>query len=186
MGIAFKKLSCFTALFSTLPIVFPSSIAAQGRSPRKIQTVTSEFVFTQAPFNECHASTLVELPEGDLLAAWFGGVHEGDRGVAIWGARHTAGSWSPPVVLARELGVPCWNPVLFCDRENKIWLFYKVGPSPETWTGAYRTSADGMTWSDTTYLPAGLLGPIKNKPIMLSTGEILAGTSVESYGAWAC
>jgi predicted neuraminidase len=35
-------------------------------------------------------------------------------------------------------------------------------------------------------LPAGLLGPIKNKPIQLEDGTILAPSSVESYRAWAC
>src|SRR5262249_11985964 len=32
--------------------------------------------------------------------------------------------------------------------------------------------------------PAGLLGPIKNKPIQRADGTILAPTSVESYRAW--
>ncbi len=137
-----------------------------GRMTEAARLAQSEFVFDNAPFKECHASTIVELPGGDLLAAWFGGAHEGDRSVAIWGARRNAKAWTSPVLLAREPGVPCWNPVLFRDNENKIWLFYKVGPSPETWSGAYKTSVDGNGWSAATYLPAGLLGPIKNKPIL--------------------
>jgi predicted neuraminidase len=35
-------------------------------------------------------------------------------------------------------------------------------------------------------LPAGLLGPIKNKPIQLANGDILCGASVETWNAWAC
>jgi len=186
MKTAFKRVLRSAILFGALPTFSLPSGGGQKFPSRKIKPITSEFIFTRAPFRECHASTLMELPDGQLLAAWFGGVQEGDKSVAIWGARKAAGSWSAPEVLARELGVPCWNPVLFCDREGRIWLFYKVGPGPETWTGAYKTSTDGRSWSNITYLPAGLLGPIKNKPITLSTGEILAGTSVESYGAWAC
>jgi predicted neuraminidase len=148
--------------------------------------VVSEFFFSQAPFRECHASTLVELPEGDLLAAWFGGEHEGDRSVAIWGARCHAGSWSVPSVLAQEPDAPCWNPVLFIDRRGKIWLFYKFGSSPRTWSGAYRTSGDGATWSEPVRLPAGILGPIKNKPVTLANGDILAGSSVETALSWTC
>jgi len=39
---------------------------------------------------------------------------------------------------------------------------------------------DGQTWSDATRLPHGILGPIKNKPVELSNGDILSPTSVES------
>lgn len=147
--------------------------------------IRSEFIFERAPFASCHASTIVETAEGDFLAAWFGGTDEGARDVAIWMARLSGGKWSEPQPVAREAGVPTWNPVLFRGRDNRLWLFYKVGPSPETWTGAYKTSSDGRkTWSEATPLPAGLLGPIKNKPIRLASGDIVAGTSVESYRSW--
>ncbi|HUU15213.1 MAG TPA: sialidase family protein [Terriglobia bacterium] len=147
--------------------------------------VRSEFIFEKAPFDECHASTIVETGEGDYLAAWFGGRREGAKDVAIWMARRSQSRWSAPVVVAREPGIPTWNPVLF-RGDNRIWLFYKFGPSPQTWTGAYRISDDdGQSWSPPVRLPAGLLGPIKNKPIRLANGDIVAGSSVESYQAWA-
>jgi predicted neuraminidase len=114
--------------------------------------VFSEFVFTSAPFRHCHASTLVELPGGTLLSAWFGG-EEGDRSVAIWGARRTSNGWTPPFELAREPGVPTWNPVLFVDRGGTIWLFYRYGASQHSWAGAYRTSKDGVNWSGVRRLP---------------------------------
>ncbi len=141
-----------------------------------------EFIFEKAPFQQCHASTIVELPYGDLLAAWFGGQREGDKSVAIWLSRKTlGGAWSAPVVVAGFSEVPCWNPVLFRDAKDVVWLFFKVGPDEESWVGAYRTSNDnGKNWSDITYLPAGLLGPIRNKPIILSNGDILAGSSKEA------
>ena len=165
---------------------FPPTSAAQSPLARKIPTMTAEFIFVQAPFEQCHASTLVELPNGDLLAAWFGGLREGDPSVAVWGARRSKSSWSKPRRLAREPGVPCWNPVLFRDRRDRILLFYKYGSSPQTWRGAYRTSRDGKTWSPPSYLAAGLLGPIKNKPIILSNGDVLAGSSVETASTWQC
>jgi predicted neuraminidase len=77
--------------------------------------------------------------------------------------------------------------VLYRDPEKTLWLFYKAGPSVPAWTGVYQRSYDeGHTWSAPTYLPAGLLGPAKNKPIALSNGETLCGTSSESWRAWAC
>ena len=36
----------------------------------------------------CHAATVVECANGDLLAAWFAGTHEGHPDVAIWLARY--------------------------------------------------------------------------------------------------
>jgi predicted neuraminidase len=147
--------------------------------------IRAEFVFERAPFAECHASTIVETGEGDFLAAWFGGGREGAGDVAIWLSRLSGGRWSEPQIVAREKGIPTWNPVLFRGRDDRIWLFYKFGPSPETWTAAYKTSTDGgRTWTEPTRLPAGLLGPIKNKPIRLANGDIVAGTSVESYQSW--
>jgi predicted neuraminidase len=158
-----------------------ASISFSQTEPRLLE---AEFVFEQAPFPSCHASTVVECPSGDLLCAWFGGKDEGDPSVGIWLSRRTATGWSPPRNVAQEPGVPCWNPVLFYAGDG-LWLYYKVGPSPDTWTGASRWSADhGVTWSEQRLLPAGLLGPVRAKPMRLANGEILAGSSTESYRAW--
>ena len=49
------------------------AVAPVPRPPvKKISTVTSEFIFTESPFAQCHASTIVELADGELLAAWYG------------------------------------------------------------------------------------------------------------------
>ena len=139
------------------------------------------------PTAQCHASTLVETAAGELLAAWFGGTREGHPDTAIWLARYRAGAWSPAAVVADVSGVPLWNSVLFRDRTDAIWLFYKVAPTIPAWTGAYlRSVDDGHTWSAPRYLPAGLLGPAKNKPLALSNGDIIAGTSAETWRSWSC
>lgn len=149
--------------------------------------VLSEFVYERAPFPECHASTIVEIP-GGLVAAWFGGKEEGSPDVGVWLSRKTGGSWSAPVEVAdgiesSEKRFPCWNPVLFRPSEGPLLLFYKVGPSPRTWWGVMKTSEDGgRTWSAARRLPDGVLGPIKNKPVELPGGEILCGSSTEDAG----
>ena len=146
--------------------------------------VAAGFVYEQAPFPSCHASTLVEV-DGGLLAAWFGGQHERASDVAIWSARHDGRSWSAPAKVAEEPGIPTWNPVLWKEADGGLILFYRAGPSPETWSTFLKRSADGgRTWSEAELLPAGVLGPIKNKPIAGARGEIVAGSSVESYRAW--
>ena len=138
------------------------------------------------PFESSHASTIVQLKNGDLLAAWFGGTAEGKPDVAIWSARMSSGLWSAPVELAREEGVPCWNPVLFHDAAGRLWLYYKFGPSPQQWAASRKYSDDeGHTWSAVQRLPAGLLGPIRAKPLVMTNGTIVAGSSVEAYHTWA-
>ncbi len=145
------------------------------------------FIFDRAPFASCHASTLVETAPGEILAAWFGGSAEGRPDVAIWGARRSQGNWSEPVELAREPNIATYNPVLFFAPNGTLWLYYKFGPSPSEWTAARRSSRDrGKTWSPIEHLPAGIYGPIKNKPLVLPGGAIVSGTSVESYRAWSC
>ena len=161
-----------------------------GRAPLTAQQahagIAQEFIFTTASFPSSHASTVVQLKSGDLMAAWFGGTAEGKPDVAIWGATRTAQGWSKPRELVRELNIPCWNPVLFYSEDGRLWLYYKFGPNPSSWTGARRWSADnGRTWSAIEHLPAGILGPVREKPLVEVNGHIVSGSSVESYHAWA-
>jgi predicted neuraminidase len=148
----------------------------------------SEFIFEpgSTSFPESHASTIVALKNGELMAAWFGGTKERAPDVAIWGSRRVAGRWSAPVELEREKGVPSWNPVLFHTRDGRLWLYYKVGPSPGEWAAGRMYSDDeGRTWSKGERLPAGLLGPIRAKPLVLDDGTIVSGTSFEAHETWA-
>src|SRR5262245_37449872 len=149
-----------------------------------VPPIDAEFVFETAPFASAHAATIVDTP-GGLVAAWFGGTREGAADVGIWLARRERDTWTAPVEIATGAQPdgtrhPCWNPVLV-DTPGALLLFYKVGPSPQTWWGMVRTSRDnGRTWSEARRLPEGILGPIKNKPVRLSDGTLIAGSSTES------
>ena len=78
---------------------------------------------------------------------------------------------------------PTWNPVLFQPKKGPLLLFYKVGPSPSEWWGMLTTSDDqGLTWSKPRKLPDDILGPIKNKPVQLSNGDLLCPSSSEDKG----
>ncbi len=75
----------------------------------------------------CHGSTIVELPNGDLLAAWFQG--SGERwadDVTIMGARLKAGTatWSEPFLMADTPAFPDINPILFMDPQSRLWLMW--------------------------------------------------------------
>src|SRR5690606_18607655 len=124
-----------------------------------------------------------EVSNGPVIASWLGGTEEKNDDVGLWVSRKSSGKWSTPrevVDGVQEDGprYPCWNPVLFKPKDQPLFLFYKVGPSPTEWWGLYMTSADdGKTWSKPVQLPDGILGPIKNQPIQLASGEILSPSS---------
>lgn len=146
-----------------------------------------EFIYETAPTPQCHASTLAESEAG-LVAAWFGGKHEKNPDVGIWVARHVDGKWTTPVEVANgvqsaTLRHPTWNPVLFQIPNGPLQLYYKVGPSPRDWWGMLIESTDaGTTWGKPRRLPEGILGPIKNVPVLLADGTLLSPTSTEHDG----
>ena len=84
-----------------------------------------------------------------------------------------------------------WNPVLFASPavggRARLHLWFKTGETIPAWRTWHAFSGDeGATWSKAEpvqqdeQLP---LGPVKNKPILLSDGSWLAGLSDEPPGA---
>lgn len=174
----------------------PNDITGRYHLPEKIKSgegacISNEFVFTEEdkPTVQCHASTIVETPAGMLLA-YFGGTHESHKDVGILLSRMENGKWTKPVEILNgvendTLRYPCWNPVLFQVPGGDLLLFYKVGPSPQTWWGMITRSSDnGKTWAPPVKMGTDpkvgdLLGPVKNKPEMLADGTIISPTSIE-------
>lgn len=166
-------------------------------NPQHSAIVKAEMIYDDAPFPQCHASTIIEKPSGGFMAAWFGGTHENHPDVGIWVAEtDDAGNWSEPVEVANgiqhnDLRYPCWNPVLFArpasaetdsNSPGVIDLYYKCGPNPREWWGLLMTKTR-RGWSLPRRLPEGIDGPVKNKPILLDNGTLLCGSSTE-YDGW--
>lgn len=148
--------------------------------------VKEEFIFSKAPFASCHASTITEAADGHLICAWFGGKEEGDASVKIW-MSHFQESWNAPQEAASAKDFPCWNPVLFTLPSGEILLFYKAGRNPKEWSGFLKRSFDqGKSWSETELLPAGVIGPVRSKPLLLEDGTLVCGSSIESWQRWGC
>lgn len=94
-----------------------------------------------------HSSSIVECPNGDLLACWFHGSGERTADdVVIQGARLEKGEneWSPVFGMADTPAFPDCNPVLFVDRTERLWLFW-IAVRANAWEQSilkYRTSVD--------------------------------------------
>ena len=157
-----------------------------------MKLLTKEFIYDpKTPVNipSCHAATLIKTADG-ILAAWFGGTHEGHDDVQIYVAHRSDadGTWTEPQCVSVIEPIPNWNPVLF-DNGEEILLYYKRSREIHSWNTMFTTSRDG---GDTWAMPRRLCeddidgrGPVKNKPIRLSNGTILAGASFEQ-GPWRC
>ena len=173
-----------------LPLVLP--VLSTGLLAAASPAIVSQgFIYERAPFPQCHASTIEETTAGGLVASWFGGTREKHPDVGIWVSRQEGGRWTAPVEVANGVQYrkpdgtvhrhPTWNPVLFQPRNGPLLLFFKCGPTPETWWGMVMESADGgRTWSQPRRLPEDILGPIKNKPVQLPNGDILSPVSIET------
>ncbi|MCL4693801.1 MAG: glycoside hydrolase [Candidatus Hydrogenedentes bacterium] len=127
---------------------------------------SSEFIFP-GQSKHVHGSTIVECPNGDLLAAWFYGSGERNANdVLIQGARMRQGSseWSEPFLMADTPFTPDCNPVLFIDPKERLWLFW-VAVRANGWEHSllkYRRAenftGDGApewTWQDAILLKPG-------------------------------
>ncbi|HUW17715.1 MAG TPA: sialidase family protein [Sedimentisphaerales bacterium] len=174
-------------VFAGVVIVLSAMTVWAGDLSEQPGIVKMDFIFDEAPFRQCHASTIVQSKKG-LAAAWFGGKHESNPDVGIWVSLYKGKKWSKPVEVANGIQhdkkrYPCWNPVLFQPKKGPLLLFYKVGPSPDSWWGMLMTSDDGgRTWSFPRRLPEDILGPVKNKPIQMPDGVLLCGSSTEDKG----
>lgn len=152
--------------------------------------IVDDFIYYKASFPSCHSATIAETPTG-LVAAFFGGLYERHKDVEIYVCRKDTAKgskWTPPVSVADgvqddTLRYPTWNPVLYQIPGGDLLLFYKVGRSPGSWWGMMKRSSDGgITWSEAKKLPNEGIGPVKNKPVLLSNGNLISGSSREGNG----
>ena len=167
-----------------------SKPAAVETNPKKIiVSAEKEWIFTEKPTDSCHASTVLPLDNGTVVAAWFAGSSESDDDVKILtSVRGTDGKWGEPIRVSADPNVAHWNPVLFQNDDGTITLYFKVGKDTEYWKTYYSVSTDGKNWAAPRELVpgdnSGGRGPVKNKPIRLKNGTILAPASTEIDGKW--
>lgn len=103
--------------------LIPNSALGQGDL---LNSTVNESIF---PLQEkhTHASSIVALPNGDLLTVWFEGSGERKADdVLLMGARKKSGEqgWSAPFLMADTPGIPDCNPVLFLNQSGELFLVW--------------------------------------------------------------
>jgi len=126
----------------------------------------SELIFPPQDLH-CHGSSVVEAPNGDLIACWFYGSGERSANdVKIQGARLKKGAkqWSEVFTMADTPNHPDCNPALFIDSEDRLWLFWIVVQANRweqsllKYKRAEKYSGEGApkwTWQDVILLQPG-------------------------------
>ncbi len=154
-------------------------INRRGKDPVKLSLLEENFPFQATPdFPSCHASTLAELPDGNIICAWYAGAYEGSPDSAILSTKYIKGEkrWTSPKVIADTPGLPEGNPVLFLDLKNTLWLFFVTmfGRGWETCKVKYQRSFDGgESWEEPIVLKEELGWMTRNKPLIISKGDII-------------
>lgn len=141
-----------------------------------------------------HPASITELSNGDLYLTYYGGDGEYALDTGVFGSRLRSGSkrWSRPVRIAHDPFRSVGNPVVWQAPDGRVWLFYVVRWG-ETWSTSRiqgKVSDDGArTWSDS-FVVSDVEGMmVRNKPIVLSSGDYLlpvyheTGHDTENVGA---
>lgn len=105
-----------------------------------------EFIFPLEHWHN-HASSIVELPNGELFVTWYNGSGERTADdVKIEAARRARDSktWSPRFTLADRPGFPDCNPALLVDSRQRLWLVWPIILANEWHTALteYRIASD--------------------------------------------
>lgn len=102
------------------------NLSADGKMYINEEMGTIDAMIPPGNYKTAHAPTLLELPNKDLLCAWFAGSFEGSADISIVCARLKSGSdkWDAPVQISHNNTRSEQNPSLFLAPNNEIWAVY--------------------------------------------------------------
>jgi predicted neuraminidase len=131
-------------------------------------SVDGEFIFPpNAKHN--HGSSIVETPQGDLIAVWFHGSGERTADdVQVQGARLKKGEseWGPVWTAADTPNLPDCNPVLYIMPDKKLWLFW-VAIQANEWGSALLMSRYSSNYEGDGAPEWDWQAPIHTEPVNL-------------------
>ena len=163
--------------------------AGQPTAPLRLVQRSASTIGMPLGARSAHASALVVLPTGDILAFKFAGARESAPDVQIYSSRWAGGKWSPPVAVAsresigkalgfgiRRIG----NPAAWVAPDGKVHLFV-VGTGLGGWAASrviHLVSSDaGGSYEVRRVLP---LSPLFNTSVMVRTSPV----GLEDGGWW--
>src|ERR1017187_10999740 len=119
-------------------------LLAVGCAAAAAPQYSGELIFPLEKWHN-HSSSIVELPNGDLLVCWFHGSGEREADdTLIQAARwnRATGKWTAPFTLADTPGFPETNPVLFLDSRQRLFFLWPliIAHKRETALMKYRIS----------------------------------------------
>jgi len=135
------KLKRGIAIFLSLAVLLSTSISSTVMAAETVTPIERVDIFQPKamldlgvtdPNNaqrHTHGPTITELPNGDLFSVWFSSNPGGERDAnecRIVGARSTdkGATWGVPFEVYNLDGVPSNNPVIYVDKNDRLWLFY--------------------------------------------------------------
>jgi predicted neuraminidase len=129
-----------------LPFAFCLLIFALAAPLYGAARFQAELIFPLEKWHN-HGSSIVELPNGDLLVSWYHGSGERSADdVIIEAARKVKGesAWRPRFLLADTPGFPDCNSVLYVDARKRLWLLWPLIVANEWHTAItrYKISSD--------------------------------------------
>ena len=155
-------------------LLIATAIALAG-GELKIERVFGPEVQT-GPYK--HPASITELKNGDLYIVYYGGAGEYAVKTAVFGSRLRKGEtrWSAPRLLATDPFRSVGNGVMWQAPDGVVWLFYVVRWG-DTWSTSRiqaKISRDNAeTWSDSFVVAQEEGMMVRNRPIVLDTGEYL-------------
>ena len=161
-----------------------------GQMYRNADMGTVEALLPTGGYPTAHAPALLELPDGSLLCAWFGGTYEGSADIRIICSRldRDSGKWTEPVDISGDPNRSEKNPSLFYGPDNAVWAIYTAqldrqpGKDNMQYTSqirCQRSTDGGRTWGEYETLFARE-GSFCRQPIqVLSNGRWI-------FGNWLC
>jgi predicted neuraminidase len=125
-----------------------------------------------------HPASMTEMNNGDLYLVYYGGALEYATETAVFGSRLKKGiaRWTPPEPIARDPFRSVGNAVVWEAPDGVVWLFYVVrfGATWSTSRVQCKVSRDhARTWSDASVLSLEEGTMVRNRPIVLNSGNIL-------------
>lgn len=142
---------------------------------------STELIPQPSSLLSAHSATLTRFSNGDLLALWFAGSHEGKPDVKIWQSIYTNHHWQmatiavSPQSLQDALGEYVYklgNPVVYRALNGKLHLFV-VSVTIGGWAGSrvnhFVSNDNGKTWKFSRLL---ILSPLLNFSTLVRTNPV--------------